>query len=186
MSDDAGDIRQPLNRYWAYLALLARAQIRGPLRGELGVSDVVQQTLLQAHRKREQFRGQSEAEYRAWLRAILAHILADAARRCGPADPGRKRSLERALEESSQRLERWLEAAECPPSEGLMRQERLMELAESLGRLPKDQRTALELRYLQGLSVSEVCRRMDRSTASVANLLYRGLNGLREKLGKET
>jgi RNA polymerase sigma-70 factor (ECF subfamily) len=186
MSQDSANVGQPLERYRAYLGLLARAQLPAPLRGELGSSDLVQQTLLLAHRKREQFRGHSEAEFRAWLRAILARLLADAARRRGPGQPGRARSLERALEESSQRLERWLAADESSPSKGLMRQERLLELAEALGQLPEDQRTALELRYLQGLSVGEVCRRMGRGTPSVANLLYRGLKALRERLGDGT
>jgi RNA polymerase sigma-70 factor (ECF subfamily) len=186
MSQDLGDVGQPLERYRAYLGLLARAQFPAPLRGQLGSSDIVQQTLLQAHRKREQFRGHSEAEYRAWLRAILARLLADAARRHGPGQPGRAQSLERALDESSRRLERWLAADESSPSQALMRQERLLELAEALGRLPEDQRTALELRYLQGLSVGEVGRRMGRSTPSVANLLYRGLKALRERFSDET
>src|SRR5262249_37943502 len=153
MDHDLGDSGQPLERFRAYLGLLARAQLPAPLRGQLGSSDLVQQTLLQAHRKRDQFRGHSEAEYRAWLRTILARLLADAARRCGPGQAGQAHSLERALEESSQRLERWLAADESSPSQGLMRQERLLELAEAMGRLPEDQRTALELRYLQGLSV---------------------------------
>src|SRR6516165_2722573 len=108
MTQDPVGAGQPLERYRAYLGLLARAQPPAPLRGQLGASDIVQQTLLQAHRKREQFRGHSEEEYRAWLRAILARLLADAARRCSPRRGGQARSLERALEESSQRLERWL------------------------------------------------------------------------------
>jgi RNA polymerase sigma-70 factor (ECF subfamily) len=183
MTQDAAEFGQPLERYRAYLDLLARAQLPGRLRRQFSASDIVQQTLLQAHRKREQFRGHSEAEYRAWLRAILARLLADAARRCGPDQAGRPQSLERAPEESSQRLEQCLAADESSPSQGLVRQERLLELAEALARLPEDQRTALELRYLQGLSVAEVCRRMGRGTPSVANLLYRGLKGLRERLG---
>jgi len=186
MTQDPVGVGQPLERYRAYLGLLARAQLPAPLRGQLGSSDIVQQTLLQAHRKREQFRGHSEAEFRAWLRAILARLLADAARRHGAGHAGQTRSLQRALEESSQRLERSLATDESEPSQGLMRQERLLELAEALGRLPKDQQTALELRYLQGLTVSEVCRRMGRGTPSVANLLYRGLKALRKRLGDET
>jgi RNA polymerase sigma-70 factor (ECF subfamily) len=186
MTQDGADVGQPLERYRAYLALLARAQLPAALRGQLGSSDLVQQTLLQAYRKRGQFRGHSEAEYRAWLRAILARLLADAVRRHGPRQADRGRALERALEESSQRLERWLAADESSPSQRLMRQERLLELAEALGRLPEDQRTALELRYLQGLSVGKVCRRMGRDTPSVANLLYRGLKVLRERLSDET
>jgi RNA polymerase sigma-70 factor (ECF subfamily) len=175
-----------LERYRAYLGLLASAQLPAAQRSHVGCSDIVQQTLLQAHRKRDQFRGRSEAEFRAWLRAILARLLADAARRSVPGQPGRPHSLEGALEESSRRLEQWLAAEGSSPSEHLMRQERLLDLAEALGRLPADQRTALELRYLEGLSVSEVCRRMGRGTSSVANLLYRGLNGLRELLSDRT
>jgi RNA polymerase sigma-70 factor (ECF subfamily) len=185
ITNDRADVEQPLERYRAYLGLLARAQLPASLRGQCGSSDIVQQTLLRAHCKRQQFRGHSEAEYRAWLRTILARLLADAARRQGPEQVGRGQSLERALEESSQRLEQWLAADESSPSQGLMRQERLLKMAEALGRLPDDQRTALELRYLQGLSVAEICGRMRRSTPSVANLLYRGLKGLRERLGDE-
>ena len=181
MTEETADVGQPLERYRAYLDLLARAQLPAPLRSRLGPSDIVQQTLFQAHRKRDQFRGQGEAAFRSWLRAILARILADEARRNGPASAGRSRSLE----QSSQRLERWLAPDESSPSQRQMREERLLEQAEAMGRLPEDQRTALELRYLQGLPVGEVCQRMGRGTSSVANLLYRGLKGLRERLGDE-
>jgi RNA polymerase sigma-70 factor (subfamily 1) len=185
MIPERTEVGQPLERYRAYLDLLARAQLPAPLRGRLGPPDIVQQTLLQAHRKRDQFRGHGEAEFRAWLRAILARLIADEARRGGPGPAGRPRSLERALEASARRLERRLAADDSSPSRRLIRQERLLELAEAMGRLPEDQRTALELRYLQGLSMAEVRQRMGRDTSSVANLLYRGLKGLRERLGDE-
>src|SRR3954454_20545580 len=123
MSHDPADSGQSLERYRAYLGLLARTQFPEPLRGQLDPCDLVQQTLLQAHRKQQQFRGRSEAEYRAWLRAILDRLLIDAVRRHGPGTGGRVQSLERALEDSSQRLERWLAADELSPDRGLMRQE---------------------------------------------------------------
>jgi RNA polymerase sigma-70 factor (ECF subfamily) len=180
---DSVGVGQTLDRYRAYLDLLARARLPARLRQQLGASDIVQQTLLQAHRKREQFRGHSDAEFRAWLRTILARLLADAARRCGSDHAGRAQSLERALEESSVRLERWLATDDSSPSQKVLWEERMLELAEALARLPEDQRTALELRYLEGLSVAETCSRMGRGTSSVANLLYRGLKTLRERLG---
>jgi RNA polymerase sigma-70 factor (ECF subfamily) len=185
MTGEPTEIGQPLERYRAYLDLLARTHLPVSLRRGLGPSDIVQQTLLQAHRKRDQFRGQGEAEFRAWLRTILARLIADAARRDGVGPPGRTRPFERTLAESSQRLEQWLVSEDPSPGDRLMRQERLLELAEAMGRLPDDQRTALELRYLQGFSMAEVCRQMGRGTSSVANLLYRGLKGLRGQLGAE-
>ena len=72
---------QPLEAYRDYLRVLARLRLGTRLQAKMDASDVVQQTLLQAHASREQFRGHTETERLAWLRAILANALAAAARR---------------------------------------------------------------------------------------------------------
>ncbi len=69
-----------VERFRTYLLLLARMQIGRKLRAKLDPSDVVQQTLLDAHRQREQFRGSTPAEMAGWLRRMLACNLADAMR----------------------------------------------------------------------------------------------------------
>src|SRR5262249_47207336 len=78
-----------------YLLLLARVRLDARLRGRLDASDVVQQTLLEAHRDGADFRGGTDAERAAWLRQILARNLANAARDHGRGkrDVGRERSL---------------------------------------------------------------------------------------------
>jgi RNA polymerase sigma-70 factor (ECF subfamily) len=173
---------RPLEQYRDYLCLLARLQLDPRLQGKLDSSDLVQQTLLKAHQKREQFRGQSEAEFLAWLRVILANTLADAVRQFGRQHGDQERSLEAALAESSSHLEAWLSDSQASPGEQVARQEQVVRLAEALARLPEEQRLALELHHLQGHSVPAVGQLMRRSTASVAGLLRRGLKKLREQL----
>jgi RNA polymerase sigma-70 factor (ECF subfamily) len=167
-----------------YLRLLARLQLDPRLRGVMDPSDVVQQTLLAAHQNFGQFRGRSDAELRAWLRSILANRLALALRTVGRHE-GRGRSLEAELEKSSVRLEALLATEQSSPSQGAMKAERLLELAAALARLPDDQRTAVELRHLRGLSVPAVAEAMGRSTTSVTGLLYRGGKALREMMGED-
>src|SRR5690349_3429949 len=107
-----------LERYRDYLRLLARLELDPRLRAKLNPSDLVQQTLLQAHRALDRFRGASESELLAWLRRILARLMANAARDLGRArrDAGRERSLDETLERSSARLETILAADQSSPS----------------------------------------------------------------------
>ena len=180
--DDRGPV---LEAFRAYLLLLARVQLDPRLQGRLAPSDLVQQTLLKAHQNWDRCRGATDAQRAAWLRAILAHELADAGRKIDRRGEDRRRSLEAALERSSVRLEGWLASDSTSPSGRVVRQEQLLRLAEALARLPEDQRAALELHHLQGLAVQEVSRRTGRSTAAIAGLLRRGLESLRELLGDD-
>lgn len=98
---------KPIEQYTDYIPLLARLQLAPQLRGKLDASDVVQQTVLQAHTRREQFQGNTEDEWIGWLRAILADVLAGALRAYGTRgrDVRRERSIDERLDESALRHE---------------------------------------------------------------------------------
>jgi eukaryotic-like serine/threonine-protein kinase len=100
--------RLPLEQFRSYLLCLARERLCG--RAGPDPSDIVQQTLLEAHQGIQCFRGTTAAEQAVWLRQILAHNLADAnrARYRERRDIRRERSLEAELEASSARLADWL------------------------------------------------------------------------------
>ena len=88
MSHAVGELPRPLEEYRDYLRLLARLQLDLRLRGMMDPSDIVQQTLLKAHENLKGFRGKTDAELQAWLRAILAQELAKIARKRPAAGPG--------------------------------------------------------------------------------------------------
>ncbi len=176
----------PLEHFREYLRVLARLQIDPRLRRKLDPSDVVQETLLRAHERRDQFRGTTDAELAAWLRQILANQLAEALRRYTreARDVNRERSLEAAVEESSARLEQWLASEQAESGQRLLRDEQLIRLGEALADLPEDQRTAVEMRYLQKEPVARIAELLGRTEASVSGLLRRGLARLRERLAE--
>jgi RNA polymerase sigma-70 factor (ECF subfamily) len=182
MSDPEPEPGQDLERFRDYLRLLARFQLPSRLRAKLDPSDLVQQTLLRAYQSLDQFRGKSAAEVTAWLRRVLANVLANAVRDYGRArrDVALERSLEAALEDSSLRLEHWLAVADASPIEVAQRNEHLLTLASALSALPEDQREALLLRYHEGLPLAEIGRRLGRTRPAVASLLRRGLQQLRK------
>jgi RNA polymerase sigma-70 factor (ECF subfamily) len=173
-----------LERFRPYLLLLARQQLGRQSQARLAPSDVVQQTLLDAHRQRGQFRGTTDAERAAWLRRMLACNLADAFRHLGRGkrDAARERSLEQELDQSSARLGSCLAADEASPSEEAVRHEEAVRVAAVLAALPEANREAVVLRYYEGLPLDEISARLGRTPAAVAGLLKRGLKQLREAL----
>jgi RNA polymerase sigma-70 factor (ECF subfamily) len=181
---ETSDDQPPLDRYRSYLHLLASMQLDRRLRGKLDASDVVQQTLLQAHRAQAQFRGDSPGQLAAWLRQILAHNLAHASRDYTRAkrDVTRERSLEASLGASAARLNQWVAAQQSSPSQKVERSEQLLQLAEALDALPEAQREAIVLHYWQDWPLAEIGTHLGRSPAAVAGLLHRGLKKLRATL----
>jgi RNA polymerase sigma-70 factor (ECF subfamily) len=176
-----------LLRYQPWLKLLARLHIDSPFQGKFDPSDLVQQALLEAVRAFPQFRGSSEAELAAWLRQILARVLAHEVRRyrgTRQRDMAREVSLEEALAQSSQRLAEVLAAPGSSPSEQAARHEQEALLAEVLARLPEDYREVIVLRNLQGCSHEEVARRMGRGVGAVRMLWVRALKRLRQEMGR--
>jgi len=181
------DLEDPgvaLETWRPYLRLLAQLNLPRGLRSKLDASDIVQQTMMQAHQTFTQFRGQSEAELRGWLRRILARNLIHASRDYGRAkrDLAREHSIEAALDASSARVDVWLAANQSSPSLRVAHEEQVTRLADALTHLPDAQREVVMLHYWQGWTIAAIARHMSRSSSAVAGLLKRGLRKLRHEL----
>jgi RNA polymerase sigma-70 factor (ECF subfamily) len=185
---DAPATGRLLELYRAYLVVLARVQIGRRLQGKVDASDLVQEAFLGAFRDFPQFRGTTEKEFLAWLRQILASLLANLVRHYQGTqrrDIRLERQLAAELDQSSQALDRGLAASQSSPSQQAIRREQSVVLAEALGRLPEEWRELLILRHLEGLSFPEVARRMGRTIDTVKKLWPRALAGLRRLLEGE-
>lgn len=170
-----------------YLMVLARTRLQTPWHAQIDASDIVQETLLEAHRKSDQFRGTEPASMAAWLRQMLAFNLTDRIRALSrqKRDVAREVTIDsNALEGSSLRLQDLVASQQSSPSRHLMRLETLLQVATALEQLPDAQREAVRMRYIEGLPLAEIAQRLDRSTTAVAGLLKRGLEQLRQQFDR--
>jgi RNA polymerase sigma-70 factor (ECF subfamily) len=184
MSDDPNKRAEDWDRFREFLSLLARVQLSPRWRAKIDLSGLVQQTLLEAFQAGDELAAVSDAQKAAWLKRALANNLADEVRKLNTArrGGGRELSLEARLDESISRLEQLVPAAESTPSQKVVREERLLELAQALMDLPEAQRQAIELHHLRGHSLAEVAETLGTTKPAVAGLLHRGLKRLREVL----
>ncbi len=178
----SGSIRE-LGRYRSFLRLRAIGMVSG-FRAKLEHSDIVQQTLLDAHQNLHQFRGSSGAEMAKWLSQILAHNVADAARALTrkKRDVRRECSLENNGDSANIRPNDWLASEQTTPSLCVSRNEQLRRLNDAIQKLPVAQQEVIVFHHLQGRSLNETAELIGRTPPAVAGLLFRGLKTLRTLL----
>lgn len=153
----------------AVLGLLVRM-----LRTRSEAEEVVQDVFLHAWRRAEDFDGR-RASPRGWL-LMLA----------------RSRALDRIRSRRSRRRREERVATERPGSGNpavaavgstrLERAERHESLGSALADLPPEQRTAIELAYFEGLTMSQIADRTGAPVGTVKSRVLLGLRKLRRRL----
>jgi len=170
-----------------YLAVVARSQVETWLRVKVDASDLVQQTMLEAHRDFARFDGGSEGEWLAWLRGILKHNAADFVRHYrGTAKREERRevrfrnpadSLSPGAPEPAGR--------DATPSQEFLQLDNELRLTAAVAELPPDYREVIVLRNLQRLSFNEVAERMGRTRPAVQMLWMRAIKKLQGNMDEE-
>jgi RNA polymerase sigma-70 factor (ECF subfamily) len=136
----------------------------------------------------DRFRYPGESAFRAWLYATAMRKIADRAEYWGAArrDPAREVApAAHAAQHSGgdeQRLFDVYRDSLPTPSQAAMGREALARIEEAFERLPEDYREVIVLSRIVGLSRAEVAAQMQRTEASVRNLLSRALAELAEHL----
>ncbi len=172
---------QLLQWYLSYLTILATTQLDHRLRRRISPSDLVQETMLAAHRDFGDFRGGSQNELLAWLRQILIHTLHRAFAKhvkAGKRDIRREVSIDQIsnrLEESACNLAAMLPGHTESPSSPMRERESAVQLANELNKLRPQYRDVIIYRIIQGLSFDEIGEQMGRTGGAVRMLWLRAL-----------
>src|SRR5262245_9193522 len=183
---DARAREELLALYRPYLRVVAGQRMPRLVQKRIDASDLVQQTLIDAVRGLPEFRGQSETEFTAWIMRLLERNLLMSLR----SNTLGKRDIR--LEQdwsdtngSAQMMWHSLSADGSSPISRVVRGEAALQLTLALDKLPKDQRAAVEMRYIGHLSLKEIAEEMERSVGSIAGLIRRGVDALQDHLPLE-
>jgi RNA polymerase sigma-70 factor, ECF subfamily len=177
-------VNQALEEYRAYLETLTFLQIDPRLRSKFGLSDVVQDTLLEAWQDLERITALDAEGRKRLLRRMLVNNLLQKIdhERAMRRDVRLEQPLDAAAAESSCRLRDWLIAEDSSPSERLERQEEGLRLLEALSKLAPRQREALILQKYHGWTLAQIAEHLGCTAGAVAGLHARGLKELRKHL----
>lgn len=173
------------HRYRAYLRVVCSVQLPHFCQQREDESDIVQHTLMDAARGLPEFRGETEAEFEAWMSRLLERNILQSVRRHTANKRDVRREVMNHNPHDSATLVWHDQAEESSFSSKLFRGEAALQLAQALEKLPDDQRIAVELRYLGQQSLKSIAEYMTKTTGAVAGLIRRGVENLREVMPPE-
>ncbi len=171
------------DRCRGYLTVIANQRLDDALRAKIGGSDLVQQTLMHAHRDFGDFRGRTEGELLAWLQAIILNELATAKRRyVDTAKRDLKREVPITDNDGSDGRSSALPANTETPSQDAVQREDHARLHNALARLGELDRQVVELRNRDLLTFVEIGRRLSMSEEQARRTWARAIEKLRHAL----
>jgi RNA polymerase sigma-70 factor (ECF subfamily) len=179
------DLGQVLEACRGYLLHIARGAVDPKLQAKAGSSDLLQETLLDACRNFDHFKGDSEEELLAWLRRLLLNRVSNFSRRY------RHTAKRRAAAEvnlrnatSSSDGAGAMPDGGASPSELAIQGEESAALQRALDVLPEHYRQVLWLRYQEERSFAEIGQLMKRSANAAEKLWARAVVRLQQELEK--
>jgi RNA polymerase sigma-70 factor (ECF subfamily) len=143
--------------------------------------DAVQEAFVKVHRSLDRFQGKSS--FYTWLYRIAVNAAIDLGRK---GSHRQEVEFREEIEPDEERGEYPVAPASEDPSERLMRKELGEIIEDAIGKLPSDQRTAIVLREIEGLSYKEIAGIMGCSEGTVMSRLHYGRKKLQEILGSRT
>jgi RNA polymerase sigma-70 factor (ECF subfamily) len=165
-----------------YLLLVANRELEDKLRAKGGASDLVQETLLEAHRDFAQFEGTTRAEILAWLRRILLNNLANVDRHYRQTG---KRQVNREIVLADSPLGQLLKGlvdGGSSPSDSAVAREEDQALQQALASLPEQSRQVIHWRNGERCPFEEIGRRLGRSAEAARKIWARAIERLQELL----
>lgn len=180
-------INRLMDRHRDALQRLVQMRLDGRIRGRVGSSDVVQDVLIEAHRRLETYLQNPVMPFHLWLRQIAKDRIIDAHRRHrGSA----KRSVDReaamvapaGMDRSTMELAAQLCDGELTPAAAATQRELARRVEEAIAKLDDRDAEILIMRHYEQLSNQEIAQALSLSEPAASMRYLRAVRRLRELL----
>jgi len=163
-----------------------RGSIPPGLSAVIAAEDLLQETLIAAFEGIAALEPRGERAFFAWLKTIARHRLINHINwhRAGKRDMGRRAVAPRGVDATTARSIFNLIAGTGPsPSRIAMKLESTEAISAAISRLEPSVREVVILRYGNGLSISDIGRRVNKSASAVKMIIHRAIKDLRLAVG---
>jgi RNA polymerase sigma-70 factor (ECF subfamily) len=185
---EAAAVDRLLDRHREALRNMIRARMDQKLARRVDASDVVQDVLLEASQRLNDYIRDPKLPFGLWLRQMAQDRIIDLHRRHRVA---RRRSLDReqqraapSADQSSLELAAQLRDPKLTPAAATLRKELHERFVEAIDRLDDEDREILLMRHFEQLSNSEAAELLGLSQPAAGMRHLRALRRLREILGE--
>lgn len=172
-----GDLGPFLEEFRPYLLAIAMAELPDALRGKVGASDLVQETIVKGLKNFATFQGSTRQEFAVWLRTILFNVLAN----CQEAYHAAKRDVAREVSLDGSGITGTEQAS---PSATALAHEQWVLLEHALSRLPEAYREIVILRHREGLTFGEIGNQLQKSEDAVRKTWLAAIRQLQQELSE--
>lgn len=171
-----------LDNHRDYLLLIANQDLDSKLRGKLGSSDVVQESLLTAHQCFERFEGESKPELLAWLKKILSNDLLQA-QRTFKTTQKRQVNRERPIQGNSSIMNPLVDPQVTPGTHAMVAEESAL-LHDAIEQLPADYQLVLREHSWHHKGFVEIGEVLGKSPEAIRKIWTRAVLKLQQILEK--
>lgn len=168
-----------IDRYRKYLLFIANNDLDQNLQAKMGASDAVQESMMHAHFHFDQFRGNTEGEWKAWLKTILANDIRKGKRQYFAQKRDANREV--SVQPNTATGQDFLDGKLTPSSEAIER-EKAMAVEIAMSQLTDQQRQVIQMRNFERLSFSEIGSRTRRSEDAARKLWARSIEALKNAM----
>jgi len=169
-----------VSRLRNYLLSVANAEMHASVRSKFSGSDIIQQSMLEAHQSIGSFRGSSEGELKVWLKKIVLSNLIDETRRYEKTrkrDTSREISVDwntQSLPQPNGQTASWM----------VSRTEFDQQLFQAVQNLPARQRHVIEARHRDAMPYAKIAIELEITEEAARKLWARGVCALKRSLSK--